>query len=161
MPLIFDPIGAVTATTGLTLEFDDLDLLAKGIAKIEVGSASFDVTAIPPETRKRGAEPTVTVTLTIEMPVWAERDRRPKAEQDEWDRFLEALRAHEDGHVELYRREFQKSFKRLKKVAPDELRDETDVEVVRVKRVNKTFDKVTGHGTKQKSPHGTTVIKVP
>jgi predicted secreted Zn-dependent protease len=95
------------------------------------------------------------------MQEWKQRDSRPKAEQGEWDRFLRALRAHEDGHIALYRREFSRSFKRLKKVAASKFQDEFNDEVARVKAVNRKYDKMTGNGTKQETPHGTTIIQVP
>jgi predicted secreted Zn-dependent protease len=41
----------------------------------------------------------VDVVITVDMPRWVERDHAPHAEQVEWDRFLHALRTHEEGHI--------------------------------------------------------------
>jgi predicted secreted Zn-dependent protease len=43
----------------------------------------------------------VDVQITVSMPHWAGANARPQAEQDEWNRFLAALRTHEQGHVDL------------------------------------------------------------
>ena len=45
----------------------------------------------------------VEVWLEITMPHWAEYASATPAEQAEWDRFVQALQAHEDGHVEIVR----------------------------------------------------------
>ena len=45
----------------------------------------------------------VEVWLEITLPHWAEYASATPAEQAEWDRFLQALQAHEDGHVEIVR----------------------------------------------------------
>jgi predicted secreted Zn-dependent protease len=43
----------------------------------------------------------VTVTVSVSMPNWPGVTSRPQAEQDEWNRFVEALREHEQGHIDL------------------------------------------------------------
>ena len=45
----------------------------------------------------------VDVHLEISMPHWAEYDSAAPAERAEWDRFVEALHAHEQGHVDIVR----------------------------------------------------------
>lgn len=45
----------------------------------------------------------ITVTCTVRLPQWANRDKRPESAQAEWDRFREAVDAHEQGHVEAVR----------------------------------------------------------
>jgi predicted secreted Zn-dependent protease len=44
---------------------------------------------------------TVTVKTRITMPRWSEYDSACQAEKDEWDRFIAALEAHEQGHIDL------------------------------------------------------------
>jgi predicted secreted Zn-dependent protease len=41
------------------------------------------------------------VKTRITMPHWPGYDSAPDADQREWDRFLAALKAHEQGHVDL------------------------------------------------------------
>jgi predicted secreted Zn-dependent protease len=43
----------------------------------------------------------VDVQVLITMPHWVEYTTVSTAEQAEWDRFFEALRGHEQGHIEL------------------------------------------------------------
>ena len=43
----------------------------------------------------------VDVHITVTMPHWAASSSAPVAEQAEWERFLEALQRHEQGHVDL------------------------------------------------------------
>jgi len=43
----------------------------------------------------------VTVETRITMPRWSSYETAPEAEQSEWDRFCSALRAHEQGHIDL------------------------------------------------------------
>lgn len=47
------------------------------------------------------AEAHVEVTVTVTMPHWAGASARPAAEQAEWERFLDALHQHEQGHIDL------------------------------------------------------------
>src|SRR5262249_4310361 len=47
------------------------------------------------------AEATVDVQITVTMPHWAGASSAPPEEQAEWERFLGALRQHEQGHVDL------------------------------------------------------------
>jgi predicted secreted Zn-dependent protease len=43
----------------------------------------------------------VHVHITVVMPHWVENSHAPHAEQAEWERFLTALHAHEQGHIDL------------------------------------------------------------
>jgi predicted secreted Zn-dependent protease len=43
----------------------------------------------------------VTVRTKVTMPQWSGYDNATQAEKDEWDRFFIALRAHEQGHLDL------------------------------------------------------------
>jgi predicted secreted Zn-dependent protease len=43
----------------------------------------------------------VTVRTKVTMPQWSAYDNATQAEKDEWDRFFVALRAHEQGHLDL------------------------------------------------------------
>lgn len=45
----------------------------------------------------------VDVYVQVSMPHWAEYDSATPAEKAEWDRFVEALRTHEEGHIEIVR----------------------------------------------------------
>ena len=45
----------------------------------------------------------VEVWLEITMPHWAEYDSATPAEKAEWDRFVQALHDHENGHIDIVR----------------------------------------------------------
>ena len=49
----------------------------------------------------------VDVRVTVSMPHWAGRHGRPAAEVAEWERFLGALHAHEQGHIDLVQQYLQ------------------------------------------------------
>ncbi len=43
----------------------------------------------------------VDVPVSVSMPHWVESAHAPAAQQAEWERFLDALHAHEQGHIDL------------------------------------------------------------
>jgi predicted secreted Zn-dependent protease len=163
MPLRIQPAGAVPAATGHRWAHRDLRALAEAIRNIPAARASFDAPTwvMPPPRRGRTLEVRLNVRLRLRMPVWTRRASRPKPERDEWDRFYNALRSHEDGHFELYRRGFQRAFDRIRRVVPDEIQDTLDEEIERIRALNQQYDDDTDHGRTQQTPFGTTVINVP
>jgi predicted secreted Zn-dependent protease len=44
---------------------------------------------------------TVTVDTRVTLPIWTQYDSASQPEKTEWDRFCGALRAHEQGHLDL------------------------------------------------------------
>jgi len=44
---------------------------------------------------------TIALTTRVTMPQWDSYDQASKPEQDEWTRFCTALRAHEQGHLDI------------------------------------------------------------
>jgi len=43
----------------------------------------------------------VTVEMQVTLPAWVEYDSASESEKTEWDRFVGALRSHEEGHIEV------------------------------------------------------------
>jgi len=160
--LVVRPRGTVSASTGHWFRQRTLAAVAQAMGALgEAAHASFgyDMSATP-----RGdsiASVDLTVRLSMEMPAWAHVRRRPQAEQREWNRFLRALRYHEDGHIAIYRREAETSYQRLLEATPETINDVLQAEIERVQRVNDEYDRTNHHGQRQSSPHGTTVIQVP
>lgn len=103
----------------------------------------------------------LTVRLTIDMPEWPNATRRPQAEQDEWQRFLRALRHHEDGHIAIFRREAPKAYARLRRAGAGTINQVRLREETRIITLSDAYDHRTDHGRTQHTPHGTTVITVP
>lgn len=48
----------------------------------------------------------VTVDIRVTLPVWSEYGSASQTEKSEWDRFCGALRAHEQGHIDLVHDKF-------------------------------------------------------
>jgi Bacterial protein of unknown function (DUF922) len=67
--------------------------------------SSLPTTCLPClESRRRPqvlSSATVTVGIRMTMPQWIEYGSACQAEKDEWNRFVAALQAHEQGHVDL------------------------------------------------------------
>jgi predicted secreted Zn-dependent protease len=103
----------------------------------------------------------LTMTLTIDMPVWSKAGSARQVEQNEWNRFLRALRTHEDGHIAICRREAPVTYNKLLKATPRTINDVLDKERSRIKRLNDVYDHQTDHGRTQNTPDGNTVITVP
>jgi len=60
----------------------------------------------------------VTLQMTIKLPRWTGRDTASVAEREQWDRFVQAVRAHEDGHVENSARHAKLLAQRLGALGP-------------------------------------------
>jgi hypothetical protein len=114
-----------------------------------------------PDAAGRFAWLDVTFTLRTEMPVWEGYRRGPQAEKREWDRFYRALLWHEHGHIAIIRREAKTTYKRLLAASNDTINNVAEQEKQRIHRAGVAYDRQTDKGQKQKSPHGTTVIKIP
>jgi predicted secreted Zn-dependent protease len=103
----------------------------------------------------------LTMALTIDMPVWSKVGKAKQAEQNEWNRFLRALRVHEDGHITICRAEAPTTYQRLMRATPNNINDVLDRERARIQSLNDAYDTRTDHGRTQQTPHGTTVITLP
>lgn len=88
----------------------------------------------------------VTVIETLRMPVWADREERPPAEQTEWDRFYAALLAHEREHIAIDRRHLDNLHRRCLRKTVAEMDDEIDRATAAADTENRDFDTTTDHG---------------
>lgn len=81
---------------------NDLDAVASAIAQQDEAATTDWAQTHYTEHHNDAGQVTsvdVDVIITVDMPHWVERDHAPHAEQVEWDRFLHALRTHEEGHI--------------------------------------------------------------
>lgn len=87
-----------------TLDADDLTAAAAVIAGMDE-AATTEWLPVYDYTTAGGLVDTVDVRVhvTVTTPLWTGYTRAAAAERREWDRFCTALRAHEQGHVELVR----------------------------------------------------------
>jgi predicted secreted Zn-dependent protease len=157
------PAGTITAGTSHTFDAASMrDLVAAMSGLDEVGHADFDLQlAFATDGGNRLTNVDLTMTLTIDMPVWKQAASRPAPERNEWNRFVLALREHEDGHISICRREAPTTYERLVAARPTTINDVLDAERARIQRLNDAYDTRTGHGTRQQTAHGSTVITVP
>ena len=68
---------------------------------------------------------------------------------------------HEDGHIDIFRREAPTAFQRVSRARPDTAEEVLETERVRIVGLSDAYDHRTDHGRTQRTPHGTTVITVP
>ncbi len=94
-------INVVNTTYSVSGDF--LSVANQLAARTEAGSVTsqFSDIAYTPTPSGRVKYANVTVTETVSLPTWADRSKGSPAEQAEWDRFLAALRAHEQQHVAI------------------------------------------------------------
>lgn len=94
---------------------------------------------------------TVTVPLTITMPNWSAASKLSKAAKAEWDRFYQALEAHEQGHVDLVNKHLGGLGATLVGKTEAEASDAFANAVQELKDASDTYDVDTDHGRN----HGT------
>lgn len=163
MTLTIQPTGTIHAGTSHRLTEATLADVARRVAAIGVGIAhaewSFEWSW---QTSAQGVfSVDLTMNLTMEMPVWSRKGSRPLPEQREWDRFLRALRQHEDGHHDICRREVQAMHRAMNGANQNTAQSVFNREAARIDRLNVEYDRRSHHGTRQTGPHGNTVINVP
>jgi len=162
MTLKIVPPGTVHASLGHRFNGTTLTDVAKG-AKLyrEAASISWDLKLRYYEKGSQIINVDLTLIVTMKMPVWINYSSRPKPEKDEWNRFYKALRYHEDAHHALLKREANTAYLKLRdsKTAADLTRAHQS-ESDRLQKLNDEFDLKVGHGTRQASPYGNTVINI-
>lgn len=162
MTLRISPPVQITPTTSHRFREGTLaDVAASVTDRDEVGWARFRFDLDYRTANSLLTRVDLTVKLTIGMPAWAHRRRRPQMEQDEWDRFSGALRHHEDGHITIFRREAPETYDCLLNATPATINDVLKEERQRILTLSDAYDHRTDHGRQQQTPHGTTEIQVP
>jgi len=162
MTLSILPAGAITP--GVYETFTDAtlgDLVDNANPNEEPGEATFAFAMNFAQVDNRITTVDLTMRLTIGMPEWPNAANRPDAERNEWNRFLRALRVHEDGHIAIFRREAPATYQKLLAATPGTINRELRSERARIQGLSDDYDTRTDHGRTQQTPHGTTVIVVP
>jgi predicted secreted Zn-dependent protease len=84
------------------VDADSLAAVAEAISRLsEAAQAEWFPAYEFTTSRGRLATVAVTVGTRVTMPRWTGRPSAPAAEQAEWTRFCDALREHEQGHIDL------------------------------------------------------------
>jgi predicted secreted Zn-dependent protease len=97
------------------------------------------------------------LNTTIDMPRWTNRDAAPENVRASWDRFIVALRAHEDGHKDNGVRAANDLAKRLRALPPHKACADLDQAIGELgKRImaeyrllDQAYDRSTSHGVTQ------------
>ena len=162
MTLSILPAGAIAA--GVYHTFTDAtlsDLVDNADPNEEPGEATFEFGLNFAQVDNRLTTVDLTMRLSIGMPEWPNAVHRPDPEKNEWNRFLRALRVHEDGHIAIFRRESSLTYRRLLAATPATINDVLGTEETRIRGLSDRYDVRTDHGRTQQTPHGNTVITVP
>jgi Bacterial protein of unknown function (DUF922) len=91
----------------------------------------------------------VTVKTRITMPQWSEYDSACQAEKDEWDRFISALEAHEQGHVDLVKEHLSKIDEQMAGQSPDAAKRLWLNALSDLQSASDSYDAETDHGRNQ------------
>jgi predicted secreted Zn-dependent protease len=162
MALRILPAGAIVASVHYTYTDQTLaDLVASMSRHNEPAEAKFEFELSFDHAAGRLTNVELTMWLTIAMPEWTEVGTRPQRERTEWSRFLRALRHHEDGHIDIFRAEAPTAMRALEAATPRTINSVLAAQKRRIQRLSNTYDTQTGHGTRQQTPDGTTIINVP
>jgi predicted secreted Zn-dependent protease len=100
---------------------------------------------------------TISLSLVVHLPDWQEREQAPAALRKSWDRFLTALTAHEEGHVEISIEHATKLRNELAALTPEascqeltaKFQDRANAAQARMDRAQEDYDEKTQHGIKQ------------
>ena len=98
---------------------------------------------------------TVTVATRVTLPNWSGVSSAGQAEQDEWNRFLAALVAHENGHLELVTAHFTDVDQHMIGGAPHHAQSVFDHALHSLHAASQAYDSQTDHGR-----HAGTIIDV-
>jgi len=116
----------------------------------EAGSVAFDFSVATQGDPATAA--TLTVTQTMTLPQWAERDTAAVPAQRSWDRFLDALTQHENGHVAIDKRLFANAHGRFVGLPASQVDPTSDRLRTAVQAQQDAFDTRTDHGRKGTPP---------
>jgi predicted secreted Zn-dependent protease len=89
---------------------------------------------------------TVTVDIRVTLPSWSEYGSASQAEQSEWDRFCGALRAHEQGHIDLVHEKFSDVDVRMLGKSPGDAKQAWHEAQAALQSASDAYDDVTDHG---------------
>ena len=105
--------------------------------------ATYEAEAAP---NGRIVRVTVTVPVTVTLPEWPESSRLPPAARAEWNRFLRALDAHEQGHVRIARRYFTRIGQRMVGLTLAQAEERWQANLQAWREADREFDAQTDHG---------------
>lgn len=112
------------------------------------------------------ANAVVEAHVNYTLPRWVDADDTPIELQDTWNRFLEALTLHEQGHGQLARELASEIEFAIKSLPPEPTCDELDRSVnvlanrmIREDKSQEAYDLATGHGRTQGAAFPTMIVR--
>jgi predicted secreted Zn-dependent protease len=125
-----------------------LQEVAAAIAHLpEAGSAEwFPHYDFNSDERDVVTEATVTVGWRITLPNWDGYRSARQPEQDEWDRFLAALGAHEQGHLDLATQHLSDVDEHMVGLSAQQAVGAFDQALQQLQAASNTYDQSTDHG---------------
>jgi hypothetical protein len=156
VPLDTDAAASVTETVGPTSE-TSYEVVAATLADVaaviggrpEAGHVDWGPTLDFHQTDGRIDSVTIAVSIDLQMPSWSPPSTMLPKARAEWTRWYAALRAHEQGHIDLVHQLFDELAKRIlgTPVATGQQLFANAKASLATK--SKAYDARTGHGTKQ------------
>ncbi|MGA7672451.1 MAG: DUF4157 domain-containing protein [Nitrolancea sp.] len=116
----------------------------------EPGSVEFDFSVATQGDPATSA--TLTVTQTLTLPQWAERDAASGAAKSSWDRFVGALTQHENGHLAIDRQMFANAHQRFVGNTAAQVEQTSNTLRAAVQAKQDAFDTQTDHGRNGNPP---------
>lgn len=116
-----------------------------------VERGSTNISYGPPSAQNKVQQVTVEVPLTREMPVWpnaAEVGKKCPCWLKEWNRFLAALTAHEQKHVDIYKKHLTDVHKKMLGKSETDADAAIDKALEAAEKEQSEFDTSTDHGKK-------------
>lgn len=88
----------------------------------------------------------VDVHVTVSMPHWTEAAAAPSCQQAEWERFVGALRAHEQGHIDLATTYLQSVDTLLENVTAETAQQQWHDNLAALQQASDQYDAGNDHG---------------
>jgi predicted secreted Zn-dependent protease len=150
----------------MSLDFSDTEWVSAPAAGTTLAAVAATITAMPEAATTKSfpryayettgdviSSVTVTVRTRVTMPDWSGYATASQAEKDEWDRFCAALRAHEQGHIQLVLDNLAGIDGQLVGKSVSDAAQAWNDALVGLKSASDAYDQSTDHGRNQ----GTTI----
>jgi hypothetical protein len=156
VPLDTDAAASVTETVGPESE-SGYEVVASSLADVaaaiagrpEAGRVGWGPTLDFHQTDGRIDSVTIAVSIDLEMPSWSPPSTMLPKARAEWTRWYAALRAHEQGHIDLVHQVFDGLAKRILGTPVRTGQQLFENAKASLAAKSRAYDARTGHGTKQ------------
>ncbi|MEO5952543.1 MAG: DUF922 domain-containing protein [Chloroflexia bacterium] len=141
----FKSTNETWAVSGTTLAEAVADIESRDEAGETSWTPSFAVD-LDDDGTVRGA--TVEITINVVMPDWPGAANLNAKDKKKWKTFMQALRAHEDGHIKMAKAKLKNIAKKMKKKTEAEAGEALDTALAELKEASDAYDEKNDHGRK-------------